>query len=209
MTGLCPVENSRQSGMILIGVVFALVVLSSLTVAMLSQTATTLIGQAVSAGTAQAYYAAESGYRYAASKIRHGANLKTDLDDVAGFSMGGGGVVNFALDVYPYYYETDNSINATPATPFTGPISAATPGGVETGEPFAINSGFIKIVSPDKSISEIYAYNTVVNNGTAVTFNGLSPALVQKLPSGAAVLPVVEAGSNTNPVGLDAAKAGI
>lgn len=82
--------KSKQSGSVLVGLLITLVLVSSLGAAMLSQTSTGFFDLGFENSSARAYYLAESGYRYAAAKLQHGADMDS-LHSHGAYSLGAQG----------------------------------------------------------------------------------------------------------------------
>jgi prepilin-type N-terminal cleavage/methylation domain-containing protein len=141
-----------QRGAILVTLIAAMVVFAALGAVMISMFGTAAMSQASGNYSQRAYYLAESGFRYAASRYiavdlgSESANetaretlLESDLNGKT-FSLGGDGV--FRLDVFPFYYKSTQAPtgNELPAKVFGGvPVS---------GSDFNWGS-WVKVVKPD------------------------------------------------------------
>lgn len=105
-----------QRGAMLVTLIAALVVFSALGALMIGMFGTSALSQVAGNNAMKAYYLAESGFRYAASRyiaVDTGseATNETARDTLMGtelhgqtFSLGGDG--SFRIDVYPYYYKS-------------------------------------------------------------------------------------------------------
>ena len=145
-----------QRGAMLVTLIAAMVVFAALGAVMIGMFGTAALSQAAGNYSQRAYYLAESGFRYAASRYiavdlgSATANetaretlLESELHGKT-FSLGGDGV--FRLDVYPYYYKSTQAPtgNELPAKVFGGiPVS---------GSDFNWGS-WVKVVKPDGSIT--------------------------------------------------------
>ena len=131
-----------QRGAILVTLIAAMVVFAALGAVMIGMFGTSALSQVAGNNTMKAYYLAESGFRYAASRYiavdlgSETANetaretlLENELHGKT-FSLGSDG--SFRLDVYPYYYKSTQapSGNELTAKVFGGiPV----PGAISTG----------------------------------------------------------------------------
>ncbi|HBO83882.1 MAG TPA: hypothetical protein DD641_02655, partial [Deltaproteobacteria bacterium] len=104
-----------NKGTILVGLIVTITILATLGAAMLSLFSTSTFSQLSGNNAQKAYYLAESGYRYAASKFLNtsGEAAKSSaLESMHNqtFSLGTDG--SFQLKVYPYWYQTvsDNAV---------------------------------------------------------------------------------------------------
>jgi hypothetical protein len=205
-------DAGGQQGVLLIGMIVVLFLVSSLVVAMMSQSTSTAFSLAYENSSNRAYYLAESGFRYAAARIKHGADMKTGLhlrDPSFSLAKSAG---SFDLSLFPHYLET------------TGSITGATlsgidiPGGYDNGsaDALAFPGGSVKkirIVAPDGTWDDIHEYATATLTPTqdattgkytaTVTFTGVNPSISKTLPSGTVILPVAEADGDQNNVGND------
>lgn len=101
-------RNSR--GAILIGLILTIMVLSLLGAAMLSQSVTQTHHLVGGNALDQAYYLAESGYRYAAAKLNSGTDLEI-LQDGSPYDLGGRNE-RFSLAFMPYVFEITGGIGS-------------------------------------------------------------------------------------------------
>ncbi|MBI9083060.1 MAG: choice-of-anchor J domain-containing protein [Desulfobacterales bacterium] len=190
--------------MILIGMIVVLFLISSLVVAMMSQSTSTAFSLAFENSANRAYYLAESGFRYAVARINAGADVKTDLHlHTPSFSLAKS-AGSFDLSIFPHYLVTTAATSAGSAT-----LDAETPGGYDNGSTEALNfpgGGRIRIVAPDGTSDDIYPYTTATvtalpdiasgKYAATVRFAGLSS--LPGLPSGTVVLPVATEGNGSD-----------
>ncbi len=94
--------HTGNNGAVLIGLVIAMVIISTLGAAMLSQTSVGKFSIAGDNSSIQAYYLAESGFRYAAAKIEHGDDMDV-LHNHGEYLLGNIG--SFFLDFKPYIFD--------------------------------------------------------------------------------------------------------
>ena len=210
--GLSPFEAEGQGGMLLVGMIVVLFLISSLVVAMMSQSTSTAFSLAYENSSNRAYYVAESGFRYAVARIRHDADVKTDLHlHATDFSLAKS-AGSFALSLFPHYLETTSAVSGTTLS------GVDVPGGYDNGatDALAFPGGSVKkvrIVAPDGTWDDIHRYTTAsltaTQDGTTgkytatVTFTGISPPISLALPSGTLVLPVAQADGDQTTVGGD------
>ena len=115
-----------QRGAILVTLIAAMVVFAALGAVMIGMFGTSALSQVAGNSAMKAYYLAESGFRYAASRYIAAADetaretlLENELHAKT-FSLGSDG--SFRLDVYPYYYKSTQapSGNELPTKVFGG-----------------------------------------------------------------------------------------
>jgi len=94
--------HTGNNGAVLIGLVIAMVIISTMGAAMLSQTSVGKFSLAGDNSSIQAYYLAESGFRYAAAKIVHGADMDV-LHNHGEYLIGSTG--GFLLEFKPYIFD--------------------------------------------------------------------------------------------------------
>ncbi len=127
-----------QRGAMLVTLIAAMVVFAALGAVMIGMFGASALSQAAGNNSQRAYYLAESGFRYAASRYiavdlgSQTANetaretlLESEMHGKT-FSLGGDGA--FRLDVYPYYYKSTQlpTGNELPAKVFGGiPLSSS------------------------------------------------------------------------------------
>lgn len=207
-----PRTASSQCGMVLVGMIVVLFLISSLVVAMMSQSTSTAFSLAYENSANRAFYVAESGYRYAVARIRHGADMKSDLHlHATAFSMAKN-AGSFELSLFPHYLKTTSTISGTTLS------GVDVPGGYDNGtsDALAFSGGAVKkvrILAPDGTWDDIHTYTTAsltaTQDGTTgkytatVTLTGLSPSISQSLPSGTVILPVAQVDGDQTTVGND------
>lgn len=141
-----------QRGAMLVTLIAALVVFSALGALMIGMFGTSALSQVAGNNAMKAYYLAESGFRYAASRyiaVDTGseATNETARDTLLGtelhgqtFSLGGDG--SFRIDVYPYYSKSTQ-------VPAGNELTTQVSGGIPTaGSNFNWGS-WVKVVKPD------------------------------------------------------------
>jgi len=179
-----------QKGSVLVGLVVTMLIFAALGAGMVSMTSTSTTSQVVGNDTAQAYYLAESGFRYAASQYlnttdgnnRYGSRdeknqLLNSLHDQVFTLAGGEG--QFRLKIFPYYFsaKTDHVIgNTSMQTQFSG----GTPANFIM--PPASNLARIKI---DDTVYTYTSYNSVTG-----VFGLPNPGLAQDVYANAVIKPV-------------------
>ena len=145
-----------QRGAMLVTLIAALVVFSALGAVMIGMFGTSSLSQVAGNNAMKAYYLAESGFRYAASRYiavdlgSEAANeaarealLENELHAKT-FSLGGDGA--FRLDVYPYYYKSTQA-------PSGNELTTKVPGGLPIpGIDFNWGS-WVKVQRPDNVIT--------------------------------------------------------
>jgi prepilin-type N-terminal cleavage/methylation domain-containing protein len=146
-----------QRGAILVTLIAAMVVFAALGAVMISMFGTAAMSQASGNYSQRAYYLAESGFRYAASRYiavdlgSESANetaretlLESDLHGKT-FSLGGDGV--FRLDIYPFYYKSTQA-----------PTGNELPAKVSGGLPLSIldyrPGSWVKVIKPGTTTPE-------------------------------------------------------
>lgn len=95
-----------QAGTVLIGLIVTMVFLSALAAAMIAQTTTGSLGFVNENSSLRAYYLAESGFRYAAAKLKH----KASMDDLHSQSFSLGNKGSFSLEFTTYIFEVTGGI---------------------------------------------------------------------------------------------------
>ena len=141
-----------QRGAILVTLIAAMVVFAALGAVMIGMFGTSALSQVAGNNTLKAYYLAESGFRYAASRyiaVDMGSEAANDTarDTLMGtelhghtFSLGSDG--SFQLDIYPYYYKSTQE-------PVGNELTAAVSGGIPIpGSDFNWGS-WVKVVQPN------------------------------------------------------------
>jgi prepilin-type N-terminal cleavage/methylation domain-containing protein len=182
---------SNKKGSVLIALIVTMVVLSSIGAAMVSLTSTSTFSRTGSNSAERAYFLAESGYRYAASRYLNAADeTAKDNELVAMHAQQTFTLLNdngqFQLRVYPYYFKTTGSASITP----TATLDTAVPGGFPPGLTLSTGRLFIG--------SKFFDYISATHTGANVTFNFGSP--IPQPPGGTDVLSVATSSSNVQTV---------
>jgi prepilin-type N-terminal cleavage/methylation domain-containing protein len=167
--GVCPVLSDKK-GSVLIALIVTMVVLSSIGGAMISLTSTSTFSRVGSNSAERAYFLAESGYRYAASRYLNAADeTAKDSELVAMHTQQTFTLLNdngqFQLRVYPYYFKTTGSASVTPAAT----LNTSVPGGFPPG--LTLSSGRLKIGS------KFHNYSSASQAGSTVTFTLSTPII--------------------------------
>lgn len=150
---------SGQRGSMLVGLIITLIIISVLGAAMLSFFSTSTMSQLSGNSSMQAYYLAESGFRYAdgvlsdTSMSVRDATIESMHDTDYVLSDNGG---RFNLKAYPYYFKTTTDPDGTTV------LDAKVPGGFPPG--LALTSGYVYIEDTP------YQYSNATQSGNAVTF---------------------------------------
>jgi hypothetical protein len=157
-----------EGGSVLVAIIATMVLVAMLGAAMLPITNTGSQGQLGAQGTMQAYYLAESGYRYAASRYLNTvseASKDQTLYDLhyqhSGLYTLSGSGGSFDLDIYPHFARTTGAGGAST-------LSAQLPGALSTG--LTLGTGFAEI-------------NGTIHQYSAVNTSG-APSLVFTISSG-------------------------
>jgi prepilin-type N-terminal cleavage/methylation domain-containing protein len=153
-----------QRGAMLVTLIAAMVVFAALGAVMIGMFGTSALSQVAGNTAMKAYYLAESGFRYAASRyisVNLGSESANETaretlmeSELSGktFSLGSDGV--FRLDVYPYYYKSAQAPNGNELT-------AKVFGSIPMSSSNFNWGSWVKIVKPD---------------GTTTTYNRISGA---------------------------------
>ena len=172
-----------ETGSLLIGLIIIIIIFASLAAAMLSLTSTSSFLSAEKNFQDQAFYLAESGYRYAmnqylnpgagssATQLLNLNNTTFTLNDNAG---------QFHLDIFPYYF----IVKANPAG--TQTLSAQAPG--QLPQDIELSAGKITIKA------NTYDYASAIINNNQVIFS-----MVQTMPFfpvGSEILPTALSSSD-------------
>jgi len=179
-----------QKGNVLVGLVVTMLIFAALGAGMVSMTRTSTTSQVVGNETAQAYYLAESGFRYAASQYlnttddnnRYGSRdeknqLLNSLHDQVFTLAGGEG--QFRLKIFPYYFSATTD-HVTGDTSLQTQFSGGSP--ADFNMPSASNLARIKI---DDTFYTYNSYNSVTG-----VFSLPIPGLAQDVYANAVVKPV-------------------
>jgi len=160
-----------DSGAVLIGLLVAVVIISALGAAMLSQTSIGKFSLAIDDNSSQAYYLAESGFRYAAAKIIHGTDMDV-LHNHGEYVLGNTG--GFSLEFKPYIFDItggDGTAELVTRVPFgdAPPVSAT----AELGDSYYVKIGVVTeafdSISVDASPNDNIARLTKAGNWSVTT----------------------------------------
>ncbi len=190
----------NNTGSILISLIITMVVLAALGAAMVSLTSTSMFGQVGAAGSARAYFLAESGYRYvesrymnASSESAKDAELEAMHDKTFTLNNNAG---KFNLKIYPYFLKIDPAVAAGTST---GQITTRIPGGVPADR--SLSTGRLKIGT---KAGNIYSYAegtpSVIGGKSYVTFTGVTPQPFPYFPLNTDVLPVARSSSSSQTI---------
>ena len=193
-----------QRGTMLIGLIIILIIVSVLGTAMLSFFSTSTMSQLGGNSSMQAYYLAESGFRYVDSQYRSSADKETILIDLheSAYEVADGG--KFKLAIYPFYYRVAGDPGGDTE------LIAHVPGGIPDDLPSGSWSGRLKIGS------DVFPYiSAILDRGTnSITFtieSGTWPSIKKDtviLPSSRTNIPAASSiviGRNGN-IELEAGK---
>ena len=178
--------RKKENGSALIGVIITIMVFAALGAAIVPMISSSQLHRTATSKSAQAYYLAESGLRYAASQYLHAANetsQNTALDNIHGITHR---LQNkrgeFTLSINPYYFSVDVDPADTPI------LITRVYGELATGYTIPAGGGSLSI---DDSI---YSFSSAAVAGQQITFI-LSSSLT--VPIGTPVYPVAQAVAQT------------
>ncbi len=186
---VCHTLSDNREGSVLIGLIVTMVVISSIGAAMVSLTSTSIFSQVGGNSSERAYFLAESGYRYSASRYLNAADeTAKDSELVAMHTQQTYTLLNdngqFKLQVYPYYFKS-----GSPTTPPTTTLNTVVPGGFPPGLTLP---GRLKIGS------KFFNCDSATQSGPNVTFTMSAP--IPPIPAGMDVLSVAISSNNTQTV---------
>lgn len=170
--GAIPLRSSvfHARGSILIALIVTMVIMATLSAAMLPMFSASYMNQVYADQGRKTYSLAESGFRYAAGQFLNAGTAGT-AQDTAMTAMNNktcnllNNAGSFTTRVYPYWFKTQ--VTAAGATTLVTQVYGTIPS--EFDGPFS--GGQIRV-------GNIYSSYTSGNgSGTAITFSGLSPAL--------------------------------
>jgi hypothetical protein len=113
-----PLRMNPETGAVLLALVVLMVMVGFLGAALTHQTAIGSLSSVSGNRSQQAFYLAESGYRYAAAKMKKSSDLNT-LHDHGPYAIGNAGT--FTIQFYPYIFDavsTDGAGTLTAKVPF-------------------------------------------------------------------------------------------
>ncbi len=152
-----PIRMNPESGAVLLALVVLMVMVGFLGAAMTHQTATGSLSSVSGNRSQQAFYLAESGYRYAAAKMKKSSDLNT-LHDHGPYAIGNAGT--FTVQFYPYIFDavnTDGAGTLTAEVPFGDAPSIAMSAG--TGNFFYL-----------KTTSQTEPFQTILISDNTISF---------------------------------------
>lgn len=183
--------NNHTDGSALIGMIITILVFAALGAAIVPMIGSSQLHRTAAGRSAQAYYLAESGMRYAASQYLNATSeiakfsVLNALHDVPHQLQDNQGT--FTVSVNPYYFMVD--VDHLNATTLVTRIYGA------TDQPFPLAGGSISVDDT------VYAFSTATIAGQVVTFNALSSSLT--VPADTPVYPVAQAVAQTVSTGGD------
>ena len=177
--------NKKDNGSALIGIIIAILVFSALGAAIIPMIGSSQLHRTATGRSAQAYYLAESGMRYAASQYLNASSeiaKFTALNALHGVPhqlQDNQGV--FTVSVTPYYFlvDVDHLNTTTLITRIYG----------DTDYSFPLAGGSLSVDDT------VYAFSSASIAGQVVTFNGLSSSLT--VPADTPVYPVAQTVAQT------------
>ena len=146
-----------ESGAVLLALVILMVMVGFLGAAMTHQAAVGELSSVIGNRSQQAYYLAESGYRYAAAKMKNRNDLNT-LHDHGPYTIGNSGT--FTIRFFPYIFDAQSSDGA-------GTMTAQVPFG--DAPPIALSAGtgnFFYL----KTIVNTEAFQTISISDDTISF---------------------------------------
>lgn len=153
----CRFRTNPETGAVLLVLVVLMVMVGFLGAAMTHQTAIGSLSSVSGNRSQQAFYLAESGYRYAAAKMKKGSDLNT-LHDHGPYAIGNSGT--FTIQFYPYIFDavnTDGAGTLTAKVPFGDAPSVAMSAG--TGNFFYL-----------KTTSQTEPFQTILVSDDTISF---------------------------------------
>jgi prepilin-type N-terminal cleavage/methylation domain-containing protein len=187
--GRAEVTKRGARGSILLGLIFTILVMSTLAAAVLPMAVSSWVGQVYAQQGRKAYFLAESGFRWAASQFLNAGS--EDAKEAALTAMNNktctllADAGSFTIRVYPYWFRTQAA--AAGATTLSTRVSGTIP--LEFNGNFP--AGRIRVGN------NYHSFSQGNGSGATVTFQGLSPALPVAIPASPAlnVQPVAEVAS--------------
>jgi prepilin-type N-terminal cleavage/methylation domain-containing protein len=159
----------RARGSVLIGLIITMVIMATLSAAMLPMFSASYLNQVYADQGRKTYFLAESGFRYAASQFLNAGNEAGRLAAMTAMNNKTCNLLNnagsFKTVVYPYWFKTQATAAGatTLATQVYGTIPTEFSGGLSAGQ-IRVGTGY-------------YSFSSGSGSGTTITFSGLSPAL--------------------------------
>jgi prepilin-type N-terminal cleavage/methylation domain-containing protein len=170
--GAIPLCSSvfRARGSVLIGLIVTMVIMATLSAAMLPMFSASYMNQVYADQGRKTYLLAESGFRYAASQFLNAGNEAGRLAAMTAMNNKTCNLLNdagsFTTRVYPYWFKTQATAAGatTLATQVYGTIPLEFSGNILSGGQIRVGTSY-------------YSYSSSNGSGTTITFSGLSPAL--------------------------------
>jgi len=184
--------SHKSKGSILIGLIITMVLLSSIGVTMVDLNSASTFSQLNTYGASRAYFLAEAGYRYAASRYLNAADESAKLTELKNLDSASDFILanndgKFKINIDPYFFRTTGSSTA-------GVLRTELPGSFPSDLSFS--SGKIMVGSA------VYDYNSVSQSGSNVNFT--ISGTMSPIPSAdITVLPVAVAVAQTVTKGND------
>jgi prepilin-type N-terminal cleavage/methylation domain-containing protein len=183
--------NFRARGSVLIGLIVTMVIMATLSAAMLSMFSASYMNQAYADQGRKTYFLAESGFRYAASQFLNAGGEAGRLAVMTAMNNKNCNLLNnagsFTTIVYPYWFKSQAATAGATAlsTQVYGTIPTEFSGSFSAGQ-IRVGAGY-------------YSYSSGSGSGTTISFSGLSPALpvIPATPQ-LDVQPVTQPGSAQN-----------
>jgi prepilin-type N-terminal cleavage/methylation domain-containing protein len=169
--GAIPLRSGvfHARGSVLIGLIVTMVIMATLSAAMLPMFSASYMNQVYADQGRKTYFLAESGFRYAASQFLNATGWTAKLAAMTAMNNKTCNLLNsagsFTTLVYPFWFKSQTATAGatTLSTQVYGTIPAEFNGGFSAGR---IRVG-----------SVYYSYSSGSGSGTTITFSGLSPAL--------------------------------
>lgn len=163
-----PVGN--RSGFVLVGLVLTMIILAILGAAILPMFSSATLNEVSANLDHKAYYMAESGFRYVASRYLHDATGEARDDTLTAlngktFNLNGQSGA-FSLNIESFYYKTTSGTSATPFGTVPTEIVTATAGSGTTGKLAVYNSGALNY-----NLTAYTGY-TVAADRASISFTG-------------------------------------
>jgi prepilin-type N-terminal cleavage/methylation domain-containing protein len=190
--GAIPLRSGffRARGSILIGLIVTMVIMATLSAAMLPMFSASYMNQAYADQGRKTYFLAESGFRYAASQFLNATGWTAKLAAMTAMNSKTCNLLNntgsFTTLVYPFWFKSQT------ATAGATTLSTQVYGTIPTEFSGGFSAGRIRVGSV------YYSYSSGSGSGTTITFSGLSPALPSPAPvAGSDVQPATQTGGST------------
>lgn len=169
--GVVPLRSGllRARGSVLIGLIVTMVIMATLSAAMLPIFSASSMNQVYADQGRKIYFLAESGFRYAASQFLNAGNEAARLTAMTAMNNKTCNLLDnagsFTTRVYPYWFKSQAAAAGatTLATQVYGTLPAEFSGGFSAGQ--------VRVGGSD------YSFSSGSGSGTTITFSGLSPAL--------------------------------